>query len=171
VGWRLQALPARFQASELTCAACLLPACLPFPQGNDYTVSSKGTDTMLNCLMYKLSYFDFDKIMTMQVGCWPGLACCRPCLPLQPLHAAACPATANNSALAGPAAPPAPPHPPPHPPPRPAPAAQNQPTGYDRVRNYEIGHKGFTLEHHEEAFTSQNWIVRIYSVKDLANRW
>jgi dolichyl-diphosphooligosaccharide--protein glycosyltransferase len=68
---------------------------------------------MLNCLMYKLSYYDFDKVMT----------------------------------------------------------AQGQPTGYDRVRNYEIGHKGFALEHLDEAFTSQNWIVRIYSVRGLDNRW
>jgi dolichyl-diphosphooligosaccharide--protein glycosyltransferase len=114
-----------------------LPALL---QGNDYTVSSKGTDTMFQSLMYKLSYFDFDKIMTMQVG--------------------------GHVLVLTPAAPwPLTPHP------WPLTPVQNQPTGYDRVRGYEIGHKGFKLEHHEEAFTSQNWIVRIYSVQDLQNRW
>lgn len=33
------------------------------------------------------------------------------------------------------------------------------------------GNKDFELEHIEEAFTSEHWIVRIYKVKDLANRY
>ena len=33
------------------------------PQG-DYTVSERGTPTMLNSLMYKMSYYDFGNIMT-----------------------------------------------------------------------------------------------------------
>lgn len=37
--------------------------------------------------------------------------------------------------------------------------------GFDRVRNQEIGDKNVKLEHFEEAFTSENWIVRIYKVK------
>lgn len=78
----------------------------------DYTVSGKGTQTMLNCLMYKLSYWDFGNIMT----------------------------------------------------------EANKPTGYDRVRNYEIGNKNYKLEHLHEAFTSENWIVRIFKVKDQDNR-
>ncbi|KAK3268373.1 Dolichyl-diphosphooligosaccharide--protein glycosyltransferase subunit stt3b [Cymbomonas tetramitiformis] len=46
-----------------------------------------------------------------------------------------------------------------------------KPTGFDRVRNVEIGNKDFELDYMEEAFTSANWIVRVYKVKDLDNRW
>eukprot|EP00271_Cylindrocystis_brebissonii_P003388 TRINITY_DN142_c0_g2_i1.p1 TRINITY_DN142_c0_g2~~TRINITY_DN142_c0_g2_i1.p1 ORF type:complete len:739 (+),score=134.60 TRINITY_DN142_c0_g2_i1:319-2535(+) len=45
-----------------------------------------------------------------------------------------------------------------------------RPPGYDRVRGVEIGHKGFELEYLEEAFTTVNWIVRIYKVKPPENR-
>ncbi|OAF72164.1 hypothetical protein A3Q56_00043 [Intoshia linei] len=45
----------------------------------------------------------------------------------------------------------------------------NVPTGYDRVRNVEIGCKDITLNHMKEAFTSTHWMVRIYSVNDLPN--
>merc|ERR1719423_42423 len=45
-----------------------------------------------------------------------------------------------------------------------------KPPGYDRVRNVEIGNKGFELDVLEEAYTSEHWIVRIYRVKDLPNR-
>eukprot|EP00854_Cymbomonas_tetramitiformis_P005051 gene5051-6152_t len=34
--------------------------------------------------------------------------------------------------------------------------------GFDRVRNVEIGNKDFELDYMEEAFTSANWIVRVY---------
>ncbi|KAK3702900.1 hypothetical protein QZH41_014170 [Actinostola sp. cb2023] len=44
------------------------------------------------------------------------------------------------------------------------------PSGFDRTRNVEIGNKNVKLEHIEEAFTSEHWLVRIYKVKDLANR-
>lgn len=44
------------------------------------------------------------------------------------------------------------------------------PSGFDRTRNVEIGNKNFHLEHLEEAFTSEHWLVRIYKVKDYANR-
>lgn len=44
------------------------------------------------------------------------------------------------------------------------------PSGFDRTRNVEIGNKNFQLEHLEEAFTSEHWLVRIYRVKDYANR-
>jgi dolichyl-diphosphooligosaccharide--protein glycosyltransferase len=46
----------------------------------------------------------------------------------------------------------------------------NKPTGYDRVRNVEIGLKDVELTHLEEAFTSEHWLVRIYKVKKAANR-
>lgn len=45
------------------------------------------------------------------------------------------------------------------------------PAGFDRVRRAEIGNKHFELEHLQEAFTSKNWLVRIYKVKPPENRW
>jgi len=45
-----------------------------------------------------------------------------------------------------------------------------KPSGYDRVRNAEIGNKDFELDVLEEAYTTEHWIVRIYKVKDLVNR-
>ena len=48
--------------------------------------------------------------------------------------------------------------------------AAGKPTGYDRVRNTEIGNKEFELEVLEEAYTTEHWLVRIYKVKDLTNR-
>lgn len=45
-----------------------------------------------------------------------------------------------------------------------------KPSGYDRVRNMEIGNKDFELETLEEAYTTEHWLVRIYKVKDLKNR-
>ncbi|XP_067934706.1 dolichyl-diphosphooligosaccharide--protein glycosyltransferase subunit STT3B-like isoform X2 [Watersipora subatra] len=38
------------------------------------------------------------------------------------------------------------------------------PPGFDRTRNVEIGHKNFQLEHVEEAYTTEHWLVRIYKV-------
>lgn len=40
--------------------------------------------------------------------------------------------------------------------------------GYDVARNVLIGYKGYELEHFEEAFTSEHWLVRIYKVKKPA---
>lgn len=45
-----------------------------------------------------------------------------------------------------------------------------KPTGWDRVRNVEIGNKDFKLESVDEAFTSEHWLVRIFKVKKLENR-
>lgn len=39
----------------------------------------------------------------------------------------------------------------------------------DRVRNVRLPDSGPTLSTVEEAFTSENWIIRIYKVKDLDN--
>jgi len=47
---------------------------------------------------------------------------------------------------------------------------RDKPSGFDRVRNSEIGNKDFELEHLDEAFSSEHWIVRIYKVKNLENR-
>jgi dolichyl-diphosphooligosaccharide--protein glycosyltransferase len=41
---------------------------------------------------------------------------------------------------------------------------------FDRTRNVEIGNKNFGLQHVEEAYTTEHWIVRIYKVKKLSNR-
>jgi dolichyl-diphosphooligosaccharide--protein glycosyltransferase len=45
------------------------------------------------------------------------------------------------------------------------------PTGQaqDRVRNVRLPSVGPELNVLEEAFTSENWIIRIYKVKDLDN--
>jgi len=45
-----------------------------------------------------------------------------------------------------------------------------KPTGWDRVRNCEIGNKEFDLRYLEEAFTSEHWLVRIYRVLPPENR-
>jgi dolichyl-diphosphooligosaccharide---protein glycosyltransferase len=39
------------------------------------------------------------------------------------------------------------------------------PAGYDRARQVEVGYKNIHLEHLEEVFTSEHWIVRIFKVK------
>ncbi|VDN17383.1 unnamed protein product [Dibothriocephalus latus] len=48
--------------------------------------------------------------------------------------------------------------------------AANRPPGYDRVRDADIGNRDYELKTVEEAFTSENWIVRIYRVKKFLNR-
>jgi dolichyl-diphosphooligosaccharide--protein glycosyltransferase len=40
----------------------------------------------------------------------------------------------------------------------------DQPSGYDTVRNCEIGFKHYDLKYFQEAFTSERWIVRIFKV-------
>ncbi|KAK4473697.1 hypothetical protein MN116_002613 [Schistosoma mekongi] len=47
---------------------------------------------------------------------------------------------------------------------------REKPTGFDRVRSQVIGHQNYELQGLEEAFTSANWLVRIYRVKPFANR-
>ena len=44
------------------------------------------------------------------------------------------------------------------------------PGGYDRTRNAAVGVKNIKLKYLEEAYTSENWLVRIYRVKKEANR-
>jgi dolichyl-diphosphooligosaccharide--protein glycosyltransferase len=39
----------------------------------------------------------------------------------------------------------------------------------DRVRGVKMPDQGPTLSTMDEAFTSENWIIRIYKVKDLDN--
>jgi dolichyl-diphosphooligosaccharide--protein glycosyltransferase len=45
-----------------------------------------------------------------------------------------------------------------------------KPPGYDRVRNTEIGNKNVELEHLEEAYSTEHWLVRIYKVLPPMNR-
>lgn len=40
----------------------------------------------------------------------------------------------------------------------------NHPPGFDRTRGYVIGRKEITLDYIEEAYTTENWLVRIYKV-------
>ncbi|KAF2290230.1 hypothetical protein GH714_004478 [Hevea brasiliensis] len=79
----------------------------------EYRVDKGAAPKMLNCLMYKLSYYRFGELVT-EMG---------------------------------------------------------KPPGYDRARGVEIGNKDIKLEYLEEAFTTSNWIVRIYKVKPPNNRW
>lgn len=83
-----------------------------FTEQGEFRVDAGGSKTLLNCLMYKLSYFRFGEI---QVDF-------------------------------------------------------RTPPGFDRTRNVEIGNKNYKLEHLEEAFTSEHWIVRIFKVNKPSNR-
>ncbi|ETN69475.1 hypothetical protein NECAME_15282 [Necator americanus] len=82
-----------------------------FTESGEYSVGAQASDIMLNCLMYKMSYYRFAEV---RMG-------------------------------------------------------YNQ-DGFDRTRGYVIGKKHITLEHIEEAYTSENWLVRIYKVKKPENR-
>ena len=73
------------------------------PQG-EYRVDSAAPSTMLNSLMYRLSYYRFSELQTGAPG-------------------------------------------------------------HDRVRGTQIGLQKYALNVVDEAFTSENWIVRIYRVK------
>ncbi|CBZ53382.1 Oligosaccharyl transferase-like protein, related [Neospora caninum Liverpool] len=42
--------------------------------------------------------------------------------------------------------------------------------GFDFARNVEVGHKNITLHYFEEAYTTENWLVRIYKVKRPESR-
>ncbi|EPB72800.1 hypothetical protein ANCCEY_08105 [Ancylostoma ceylanicum] len=100
-----------------------------FTESGEYSVGPHASDIMLNCMMYKMSYYRFAEV---RMG-------------------------------------------------------YNQ-DGFDRTRGYVIGKKvgtvsrlkqaiceetvvqDITLEHIEEAYTSENWLVRIYKVKKPENR-
>ncbi|KAI9815400.1 MAG: oligosaccharyl transferase stt3 subunit [Thelocarpon impressellum] len=79
-----------------------------FTARGEYRVDDEATPTMKNSLMYKMSYYNFDKLF---------------------------------------------------------PAGQAQ----DRVRGSKLPAEGPQLNTLEEAFTSENWIIRIFKVKDLDN--
>ncbi|KAF2750561.1 glycosyltransferase family 66 protein [Sporormia fimetaria CBS 119925] len=79
-----------------------------FTARGEYRVDDEATPTMKNSLMYKMSYYNYNKLF---------------------------------------------------------PAGQAQ----DRVRQARLPAQGPELSTIEEAFTSENWIIRIYKVKDLDN--
>lgn len=83
-----------------------------FTDRGEFRVDAGGSKTLLNCLMYKLSYYRFGELL------------------IDP----------------------------------------RAPAGYDRTRGVEIGNKNIKLEHLEEAYTTDHWLVRIYKVKKPANR-
>ena len=47
--------------------------------------------------------------------------------------------------------------------------SHQHPGGFDTVRNAVIGHKGYSLNRFQEAYTSERWLVRIYKVNPLPN--
>eukprot|EP01089_Gocevia_fonbrunei_P021805 TRINITY_DN85_c0_g1_i1.p1 TRINITY_DN85_c0_g1~~TRINITY_DN85_c0_g1_i1.p1 ORF type:complete len:710 (+),score=129.82 TRINITY_DN85_c0_g1_i1:105-2234(+) len=83
-----------------------------YSKDKQFVIDSNASEKMLNCLMYKLCYYRFDRVYT----------------------------------------------------------ESGRGQGFDRVRSVEIGKKGFTLEHLEEAYTSEHWLVRIYKVLPPMNR-
>ncbi|KAH8023511.1 hypothetical protein HPB51_014760 [Rhipicephalus microplus] len=83
-----------------------------FNDKGEFRVDEYGSQTLLNCLMYKMSYYRFGEVQL----------------------------------------------------------DYRSPPGFDRTRNMEIGNKHFTLEHLEEAYTTEHWLVRIFKVKKEPNR-
>ncbi|GAO52644.1 oligosaccharyl transferase STT3 subunit [Saitoella complicata NRRL Y-17804] len=79
-----------------------------FTARGEYRIDDEATPTMKNSLMYKMSYYNYDKLFP-------------------------------------------------------------QGQAMDRVRGSRLPAEGPVLNTLEEAFTSENWIVRIYKVKDLDN--
>jgi dolichyl-diphosphooligosaccharide--protein glycosyltransferase len=77
-----------------------------------YRTDSGASETMLNSMMYKFSYYRFDEVK----------------------------------------------------------ASKSSSEGYDLVRGYVMGKKNIKLRHFTEAYTTDNWIVRIFSVNDYPNR-
>ena len=77
-----------------------------------YRVDAGASETMLNCMMYKFSFYRFDETKSQK----------------------------------------------------------NQPEGYDLVRGTVMGRKNIKLRHFREAYTTDNWIVRIFAVNDYPNR-
>ncbi|KAH7731561.1 Dolichyl-diphosphooligosaccharide--protein glycosyltransferase subunit STT3B [Aphelenchoides avenae] len=83
-----------------------------FTESGEYSVGAQASETMLNSIMYKMSYYRFSDL---RMG-------------------------------------------------------YNQPAGFDRTRGYVIGRKDIQLTYLEEAYTSENWLVRIYKVVHPGNR-
>ena len=156
--------------------------------GGGYSIGPDAAPAMLDSLMYKLSYHEFDQARTACCcACMAGRggACGTrsppPALPrFLPLvffcarsHYGYVVAARALTPNPPPDASPTPQNPPtPKTPPRQVMLEQGRPAGYDRVRHVEIGRKGEALELEalEQAFTSEHWIVRIYKVLPDTNR-
>jgi len=48
--------------------------------------------------------------------------------------------------------------------------SRDHPTGWDSVRNAEIGLKEWDLTYYREAYTTSRWLVRIFEVLPQNNR-
>ena len=80
-----------------------------FYRNKKYSIGQDGSETLLNCLMYKLIYYRFDEMHTKR----------------------------------------------------------DEEPGYDSVRKQVVGNKNIKLQHFEEAYTTDRWLVRIYRLKPL----
>lgn len=100
-----------------------------FTDRGEFRVDSQGTPTLLNCLMYKLSYYRFGEL---QVKIYISILFIIVTVIWQ--------------------------------------LDFRSPAGFDRTRNMEIGNKNIKLEHLEEAYTTEHWLVRIYKVKKPGNK-
>ncbi|KAJ2943996.1 hypothetical protein O0L34_g8321 [Tuta absoluta] len=131
------------------------------PNG-EFRVDQDGSSTLLNCLMYKMSYYKFGLVYTEGGKCnitdslggdyytpngefrvdQDGSSTLLNCLMYKMSY--------YKFGLVY--------------------TEGGRPPGFDRVRGAEIGNKDFNLDVLEEAYTTEHWLVRIYKVKPLPNR-
>ncbi|KAI5635838.1 oligosaccharyl transferase STT3 subunit domain-containing protein [Phthorimaea operculella] len=124
------------------------------PNG-EFRVDQDGSNTLLNCLMYKMSYYKFGLVYTEGVDKTnyytpngefrvdqDGSNTLLNCLMYKMSY--------YKFGLVY--------------------TEGGRPPGFDRVRGAEIGNKDFNLDVLEEAYTTEHWLVRIYKVKPLPNR-
>lgn len=107
-----------------------------FTDRGEFRVDSDGAPALLNCLMYKLSYYRFGDVQVFN-SYPPPFLFSRLTFSL----------SLSLSQM-----------------------DMHSPSGFDRTRSAEIGNKNIRLEHLEEAYTTEHWLVRIYRVKKPANR-
>ena len=112
------------------------------PQG-EFRVDSGGSQTLLNCLMYKLCYYRFGEVQvsTITYEYTPHNAISGSWLSLIPIHLTVMQYTFLFSSIQ---------------------LDFHHPSGYDRTRGVEIGNKNVRLNRLDEAYTSEHWLVRIY---------
>jgi dolichyl-diphosphooligosaccharide--protein glycosyltransferase len=104
-----------------------------FTDRGEFRVDSGGAPALLNCLMYKLSYYRFGELQVSFLSFLMIKNFLISNLVFKQMD-------------------------------------YRSPPGYDRTRNSEIGNKNIKLEHLEEAYTTEHWLVRIYRVKNRENR-
>lgn len=161
-------------------------------QGQEYTVGPNATPTMVDSLMYKACYHDFgglrtvgsqppgfDRVRGTDIGGSPrlrcsflgvlhrlGQACSSCCSGLCARQAGRVFPHASTVGSAGSCLR----HAHAYHPAQPALSPSLTPPMLGAPPCL-AGKKDFELEHIEEAFTSEHWIVRIYKVKDVENRY